>query len=84
MYTSNLMSILDSDADLDLDTKKFVLSYAGDNATQVKRKMQARTFVAINTALEVCVCVCVCVCCCCSERLCRSRRPHRARLLSMR
>lgn len=53
MYTSNLMSILDSDVDLDQDTKKFVLSYAGDNATQVKRKMQARTFVAINTALEV-------------------------------
>lgn len=32
LYTSNLMAILDQDADLDQDTKKFVLSYAGDNA----------------------------------------------------
>jgi hypothetical protein len=42
LYTSNLMAILDQDVDLDQDTKKFVLSYAGDQATSLKKKMQEK------------------------------------------
>ncbi len=53
LYTSNLMAILDQDADLDQDTKKFVLSYAGDQASHLKKKMQEKALTSLTSSLVV-------------------------------
>lgn len=51
MYTSNLRSMLDQQDDLDQDTKKLVLSYAGDNQSVVKKKILERALHSVNTSL---------------------------------
>ncbi len=53
LYSSNLMAILDQDVDLDQDTKKFVLSYAGDQATSLKKKMQEKALTSITSSLVI-------------------------------